>query len=136
MMNDTFLAACLLFPQKDNFFLTYNLPWLQQHFNLFWCILRCLCYFDFGVLCLVWSFNFQPITELSYKIAQSRNLAFPAQSADSHPRLHHDGYATDHQRAWWVEKSVCDVNKNMSGVEVKPTNSKFWSQRVILLSIL
>ena len=28
--------------------------------------------------------NFQPITELLYKIARSRNLAFPAQSADVH----------------------------------------------------
>ena len=46
--------------------------------------------FDFSILCLllyVWlGGNFQPITELFDKIAQSRNLAFPAQSADSHTR--------------------------------------------------
>ena len=49
-------------------------------------------WFDFGVLLLlllyVWlSGIFQPITELFDKIAQSRNLAFPAQSADSQARL-------------------------------------------------
>ena len=65
------------------FLLTYNLPWLQQHFNIFDLIWLLRPPFVMSEACL----KFQPITELSYKIAPSRNLALPAQSADSYTCL-------------------------------------------------
>ena len=85
------------------------------------------------VVCLKIQKNFQPITELLYKIAQSRNLAFPAQSADSHTRLDWQWLPNRSPEGVVSGKISVHVNKNMSGAEVKPRNFKFWSQRVFFL---
>ena len=79
-------------------------------------------------VCYCMSDNFQPITELlAFLLTKLRNHA-TSHSLPNRPTFTHaktdGGYARDHQRAWRAEKSVRDVNKNMSGTEVKPRNSK------------
>ena len=58
MNNDTFLAVCVVLPQKHNFFFTYTLPWFQQHFNFISIYLTLALLQQEGG-------DFQPITELS-----------------------------------------------------------------------
>ena len=124
-----FWLSPLCFHKKTTFFVTYNLPWLQQHFNIFDSIWLWRPLFVMSEE----EGNFQPITELSYKVARSRNLDFPC------PIGPWSYTPTDDEFRWRspegkasAKMSLRDVNKKMSAMKIRNKTKKvIWCQTVL-----
>ena len=80
--------------------------------------------FDFGVLCLLYVYYSDCSLMQKAIFNQSQSFCTKLRNHETSHSLPNrptvtdawsdDSYATDHQRAWRAEKSVHDVNKNMS----------------------